>query len=79
MSQQEQPLGRLVPLRDYQPQAADRFPGFWSLKYFCRTHRKRLALAGAVVKARGMLHVEPQRFDACWQEITREQTMRGLT
>lgn len=68
--------GELVPIRDYQPRAASRFPGFLSLQYFCRTHRKRLALAGAVVMARGRLHVDPQRFDACWHEIAREQTLK---
>jgi len=63
------PLAEFVDLPDLLPQVSHTFPSVESIRWFVRTHRERLARAGAMIAITGRLRFHPARFQQVAVEI----------
>lgn len=59
----------LVPRTTYQTKAAGLFPSIASLDWFIRAHRIELAQERAIVKLRGEVFIDQERFPDAIKKI----------
>jgi len=58
---------------------ANIFPSEGSLRWFVRRHRPALVKAGALVKLRGIWHVDTESWDEVFPALLRADTEASLT
>ena len=67
----------IVPVDGYFVQRSAQFPTYASLQWFIRVNRDELFEAGALVRHRGRLHVNPTRFDSEVVKLAKQASKRA--